>query len=129
MTTMAFMPTVRCAWRLQPSGYIAGDIFNLFPLNEDHIGFYLLDISGHGVPAAMMSVTLSMVRTPDAYQGSPLKCYDSAIGKSQVLSPGDAVRELNRRFQSRDDDLRRGVSNVDLLVVRNWPRNVSLEIA
>jgi sigma-B regulation protein RsbU (phosphoserine phosphatase) len=96
-------PGVRCAWRLQPSGYIAGDIFNLFPLDEDEIGFYLLDVCGHGVPAAMMSVTLSMVLTPDATHGSPLKRYDAATGRFQILSPEDAVRELNRRFQSRDD--------------------------
>lgn len=96
-------PGVRCAWRLQPSGYIAGDIFNLFALDDEKIGFYLLDVSGHGVPAAMMSVTLSMVLTPDATQGSPLKRYDAVAGNSQILSPEDAVRELNRRFQSRDD--------------------------
>jgi sigma-B regulation protein RsbU (phosphoserine phosphatase) len=94
---------IRGAWRLRPSGYIAGDIFNLFALDENNIGFYLLDVCGHGVPAAMMSVTLSMVLTPDATHGSPLKRLDSATGESHVLSPEDAVRELNRRFQSRDD--------------------------
>ena len=94
---------VRCAWRLRPSGYIAGDIFNLFQLDESRIGVYLLDVCGHGVPAAMMSVTLSMVLTPDATHGSPLKRIDLATGASQVLLPEDAVRELNRRFQSRDD--------------------------
>lgn len=96
-------PGVRCAWRLQPSGYIAGDIFNLFTLDEYETGFYLLDVCGHGVPAAMMSVALSMVLTPDATQGSPLRRYDSASGRAQTLSPEDAVRELNRRFQSKDD--------------------------
>jgi sigma-B regulation protein RsbU (phosphoserine phosphatase) len=95
--------SVRCAWRLLPCGYIAGDIFNLFSLDEDEIGFYLLDVSGHGVPAAMMSVALSMVLQPDATHGSPLKRYDTATGQSQILSPEDTVRELNRRFQSRDD--------------------------
>jgi len=94
---------VRCAWRLRPFGYIAGDIFNLFPLDENTVGFYLLDVSGHGVPAAMMSVTLSMVLTPDATHGSPLKRFDNTSGESQVLSPDGAVRELNRRFQSKDD--------------------------
>lgn len=94
---------IRGAWRLRPSGYIAGDIFNLFTLDENNTGFYLLDVCGHGVPAAMMSVTLSMVLTPDASHGSPLKRLDSATGESHVLSPEDAVRELNRRFQSRDD--------------------------
>jgi phosphoserine phosphatase RsbU/P len=96
-------PGVRCAWRLQPCGYIAGDIFNLFPLDENETGFYLLDVSGHGVPAAMMSVTLSMVLTPNATHGSPLKLHDTATGMSRTLSPEEAVRELNRRFQSRDD--------------------------
>lgn len=96
-------PGVRCAWRLQPSGYIAGDIFNLFPLDQNETGFYLLDVCGHGVPAAMMSVALSMVLTPDATHGSPLRRYDSASGRSQTLSPEEAIRELNRRFQSKDD--------------------------
>ncbi len=94
---------VRCEWRLEPSGYIAGDIFNCFAMNEDKTGFYLLDVCGHGVPAAMLSVSLSMMLTPDATHGSPLVAIHAATGKPEVLSPGDAVRELNRRFQSIDD--------------------------
>jgi phosphoserine phosphatase RsbU/P len=94
---------VRCEWRLQPSGYVAGDIFNFFALDETQIGFYLLDVSGHGVPAAMLSVTLSMVLSPDAMHESPLKRYDPAVDAFEVLPPGDAIRELNRRFQLKDD--------------------------
>jgi sigma-B regulation protein RsbU (phosphoserine phosphatase) len=94
---------LRCEWRLEPSGYIAGDIFNLLPLDDTKIGFYLLDVCGHGVPAAMLSVTLSMMLTPDATHGSPLKRYDRATGLSEVLSPADAVNELNQRFQFKDD--------------------------
>jgi sigma-B regulation protein RsbU (phosphoserine phosphatase) len=94
---------IRCDWRLQPAGYIAGDIFNFFPLDEFHVAFYLLDVSGHGVPAAMLSVTLSMMLTPNAAHGSPLKRYDPATGRYDILSPADVVHELNRRFQSKDD--------------------------
>jgi sigma-B regulation protein RsbU (phosphoserine phosphatase) len=94
---------VRCEWRLEPSGYVAGDIFNLFALDEHHVCVYLLDVSGHGVPAAMLSVTLSMLLTADASHGSPLQCLDPNTGTFDALSPGDAVRELNRRFQSKDD--------------------------
>lgn len=94
---------LRCAWRLVPCTYIAGDIFDLFPLDEKEVGFYLLDVSGHGVAAAMLSVTLSMMLQPDATHGSPLKRYDAAEGQSQILAPEEAVRELNRRFQLRDD--------------------------
>jgi sigma-B regulation protein RsbU (phosphoserine phosphatase) len=94
---------VSCTWRLCPSGYIAGDIFNCFAMGREEIGFYLLDVCGHGVPAAMLSVTLSMMMTPDAASGSPLKRYDPETGESYVLSPQEAVRELNRRFHSIDD--------------------------
>jgi sigma-B regulation protein RsbU (phosphoserine phosphatase) len=94
---------VRCEGRLQPSGYIAGDIFNFFPLDEEHIGFYLLDVAGHGVPAAMLSVTLSMVLAPDQMQGSPLRRYDYVADTSEAMPPGDVIRELNRRFQAKDD--------------------------
>jgi sigma-B regulation protein RsbU (phosphoserine phosphatase) len=51
----------------------------------------------------MLSVTLSMMLTPDASQGSPLMAMNPLTGNAEVLSPGDAVRELNRRFQSIDD--------------------------
>ena len=94
---------IKCEWCLEPSGYIAGDIFNCFSMDENQSGFYLLDVCGHGVPAAMLSVTLSMMLTPDASQGSPLMGANPQTGNAEVLSPGDAVRELNRRFQSKDD--------------------------
>jgi sigma-B regulation protein RsbU (phosphoserine phosphatase) len=94
---------LKCHWLLEPSGYVAGDIFNFFPMDEREVGFYLLDVSGHGVPAAMLSVTLSMILTPDASRGSPLKRFNRATQLSEILSPGEAIRELNRRFQSKDD--------------------------
>jgi phosphoserine phosphatase RsbU/P len=94
---------IKYEWRFQPSGYLAGDIFNFFSLDAEHLGFYLLDVSGHGVPAAMLSVTLSMVLSPESTQGSPLKHYDHNTGTFKVSAPGDVIRELNKRFQLKDD--------------------------
>jgi phosphoserine phosphatase RsbU/P len=94
---------LKCHWRFEPSGYVAGDIFNFFAMDEQEVGFYLLDVSGHGVPAAMLSVTLSMILTPDAARGSPLMRLNRTTQLSEILSPGDAIRELNRRFQTKDD--------------------------
>jgi phosphoserine phosphatase RsbU/P len=94
---------LRCHWRFEPSGYVAGDIFNFFAMDEQEVGFYLLDVSGHGVPAAMLSVTLSMILTPDASRDSPFRRFNRATQLSEVLSPHDAICEMNRRFQSKDD--------------------------
>jgi len=94
---------VACNWRFRPSSYMSGDIFNFFPLDERHVGFYLLDVSGHGVPAAMRSVALSVALTPDGAHNSPLKRYDAACGDIVVVRPSDVISELNERFQTRDD--------------------------
>ncbi len=94
---------VRCEWRLQPSGYVAGDTFNFFAMGEQLVGFYLLDVSGHGVPAAMLSVALSMMLTPDGAAENPLKRYNRDSEAFEFLPPGDALRGLNHRFQSKDD--------------------------
>jgi len=64
---------------------------------------YLLDVSGHGVPAAMLSVTLSMVLSPESAQGSPLKRYNATTKSHEVVSPSEVIADLNRRFQSKDD--------------------------
>jgi sigma-B regulation protein RsbU (phosphoserine phosphatase) len=94
---------LRCHWRFEPSGYVTGDIFNFFAVDEREVGFYLLDVCGHGVPAAMLSVTLSMILTPDASRDSPLRRFNRATQVSEILSPHDAICEINRRFQSKDD--------------------------
>jgi phosphoserine phosphatase RsbU/P len=44
-----------------------------------------------------------MILTPDAARGSPLMRLNRATQLSEILSPGDAIRELNRRFQTKDD--------------------------
>ena len=50
---------IEAAWRFEPCEQIGGDIFNLVKLDEDHVGLYMLDVCGHGVPAAFMAVAAS----------------------------------------------------------------------
>jgi sigma-B regulation protein RsbU (phosphoserine phosphatase) len=48
---------VRTAWRFVPSTQLGGDSFGYHWLDEDHFAIYLLDVSGHGVGASLMSVS------------------------------------------------------------------------
>jgi sigma-B regulation protein RsbU (phosphoserine phosphatase) len=112
---------VKSEWRFRPSRYVAGDTLNVFTLDQNHVGFYLLDVSGHGVPAAMLSVTLSMLLTPDQTHGSPLKRFDSASQTYVPVSPDETMADLNRRFQSRDDQyftMIYGILNTQTLMLR-----------
>ncbi len=53
------VPGLEVAWRFQPCDAIGGDIFNIIPLPDDKVGLYLLDVSGHGVPSAMITVSVA----------------------------------------------------------------------
>ncbi len=50
--------SVRANWYFLPSSVLGGDIFDYFWLNADHFVFYLLDVSGHGIGAALHSVSV-----------------------------------------------------------------------
>jgi sigma-B regulation protein RsbU (phosphoserine phosphatase) len=92
----------RFDWLFCPSQFVAGDTFNIFRLDEEHLCFYLLDVAGHGIRAALLSTTLSRVLSP-SQQGGLLKRI-SPDGKGYVIvSPLEVVRELNNRFESKGE--------------------------
>ena len=84
---------VTFAWRFQPSAELAGDLLNVFRLDDDHIGLYVLDVSGHGVASALMSVAVSRLLAP-ATSGSLL----FADSGERLASPGEVANELNEYF-------------------------------
>ncbi|WP_369699518.1 response regulator [Thalassobium sp. R2A62] len=44
---------------LQSSGHLGGDLVSYFPVNDRRIGFFGLDVSGHGISSAMMTARLA----------------------------------------------------------------------
>jgi len=49
---------VETEWCLQPCEQLGGDAFGYHWIDEDHFAMYLLDVSGHGVGAALLSVSV-----------------------------------------------------------------------
>jgi len=94
---------IHCNSLFLPASGVAGDIFNFFGLSKTAVGFYLLDVSGHGIPAAMLSVTLSKMLTPRPAQSSPLVLSSFGGTAYTIRPPNEAVAELNRRFQDQGD--------------------------
>ncbi|WP_084502149.1 SpoIIE family protein phosphatase [Fundidesulfovibrio putealis] len=48
-------PRFTARWLFAPSATIGGDIFNILWLDENRIAVYMLDVSGHGVPSALVA--------------------------------------------------------------------------
>lgn len=82
-------------WRFFPCDLIGGDIFNIIRCDEDHVAFYVIDISGHGVPAAM--VTVSLTQTLHYHFDN----YNNVTGdfpNRNVLHPSDLLLTLDREY-------------------------------
>jgi len=92
------IPGVHFEWLFEPCDELAGDLFNIFRLDEQHVGFYLLDVSGHGLVAALLSFALGRLLSPLPDQSSLLKRYSSGSGGNNLTNPVEVAEVLNRQF-------------------------------
>ena len=63
-TSLPRTDRVRFAFRYHPCADLGGDALGVFWLNDKQIGLYLLDVSGHGVAASLLSVALARQLAP-----------------------------------------------------------------
>ena len=47
---------VRFHTLFRPAGYVSGDLYDVMRLDEKHVGFYIADAVGHGMPAALLTM-------------------------------------------------------------------------
>lgn len=79
-----------------PSQYVGGDIYNVFKLDECHIGLYHIDVSGHGVPAALFSVGLNQYLMRDLLGPGVMCDSGEKPGHLRIRSPEDVIAALDR---------------------------------
>lgn len=89
--------SAKFSWKYLPCDELAGDILNVFSLDESHVAFYLIDVSGHGVAASLLSCTLSKMLMP-AGGPSIVQHVDPDTGALRPTMPAGVAAELNTRF-------------------------------
>jgi sigma-B regulation protein RsbU (phosphoserine phosphatase) len=78
---------VRTDWRFVPSAELGGDSFGYHWLDQENFAFYLLDVSGHGVGSALLSVSaMNALRS-------------QALPQTDFRVPGQVLGALNNAFQ------------------------------
>ena len=95
------IPGTTIAWRYVPCQGLAGDFVNVFPLDEEHVGLFVVDVSGHGVPSSLMAVTVGRFLTPKVSEQS-LLVRQGPDGRIAVARPAEVATQLNRLFQADD---------------------------
>jgi phosphoserine phosphatase RsbU/P len=78
---------IRTDWRFVPSAELGGDSFGYYWLDDDHFAFFLLDVSGHGIGSALLSVSaMNALRS-------------QALPQTDFRQPGEVLAALNNAFQ------------------------------
>jgi sigma-B regulation protein RsbU (phosphoserine phosphatase) len=77
---------VQTDWRYVPSADLGGDTFGYHALDDDHFAFYLIDVSGHGLDSALLSVTVMNV------------LRSRSLPSTDFCDPGQVVGALNAGF-------------------------------
>lgn len=67
----------------RPCDMLSGDMFDIYHIDDNHVGIYISDVAGHGVTASMM--TMFVRQTMRAI-------------KDDFMSPADTLTELHKRF-------------------------------
>jgi len=84
------------AWTYRPCDELAGDALNIVRINEELIALYLLDVSGHGVPAALLSVTATRSLHPRA--GGAPSVVAGPGANPDAVDPAQVASRLNALY-------------------------------
>jgi serine phosphatase RsbU (regulator of sigma subunit) len=76
----------------RPAGYVSGDLYDAMRLDETHVGVFICDAVGHGMPAALLTMFIKRaLQTKEIFTGG----Y-RLLGPEQTMSRlNDALVEQN----------------------------------
>lgn len=76
---------IRFATLYRPASWVSGDIYDVFRLDEKHVGFYLADAVGHGVAAGLLTMFIKRAMATKVIEQ----------GRYRIVPPGEVLGALN----------------------------------
>ncbi len=76
-----------------PYEKVGGDFYGFKDLNDEHLAFYIGDVAGHGVPAAMMTIFMKQTIITE-------KIFQS--GFKEIFSPKEVLTNLYKEYNETD---------------------------
>ena len=92
------IPGTEFAWVYRPCDELAGDALNIIPLGRGRVGLYILDVSGHGVASALLSVSLSRLLSAPSDPSSILIRDRDVLHSPNLIPPAEVANRLNQLF-------------------------------
>lgn len=75
---------IKIDFKYHPSKHLSGDLFDIFEIDDDNIGIYIVDVAGHGIAASMLTVFIRQTM------------YNVAC---DCMSPSVTLRRLKQKYQ------------------------------
>ena len=97
------IPGIRFDWLFLPTPLGGGDALGCFRVDDQHAGFYALDVVGQGIVSALFSLVLHMFLSPHPDTGGILVEKTSDPARMHILPPAEVVKRLSSRFYVRED--------------------------
>jgi PAS domain S-box-containing protein len=85
-------------WQLIACDELAGDTLNAVSLDSRYNVFYVVDVSGHGVQASLLSVALNHWLSDRSNQIVTEGYVSGKSDERYALSPKEVLKRLNRQF-------------------------------
>jgi predicted ATPase len=76
-------------WRHCPASTLGGDAIGYHWVDDDHLALYLVDVTGHGLDAALLSVSVANVIRAGALPGADMKQPDQVLAKLNDAFQGE----------------------------------------
>ncbi|KNG93905.1 PP2C family protein-serine/threonine phosphatase [Pseudaestuariivita atlantica] len=87
----------RVSLLLKPCGHIGGDLVGMFSPGHGMVGFYGVDVSGHGITSAMMTARVGGYLSP-THPEQNIAMVRRMDRFFALLPPGEVAEMLNDRF-------------------------------
>jgi len=82
---------VQWATAFLPAEWVSGDIYDIVRIDEQHIGFYVADVVGHGMPAALLTIFLKQA----------LQMRETYVNNYCIFPPTEVIKKLNMRMAAQ----------------------------
>lgn len=86
----------------RPAGHVGGDLVGFFQVSDHRICAYSIDVSGHGVSSALLTVRLANFFSPD-HLDENIAVQDIGCGQCAPRDPAEISAGLNERLQDEAD--------------------------
>jgi serine phosphatase RsbU (regulator of sigma subunit) len=81
-------------WKFIPSTSLGGDAFGYYWLDEDHFVISLIDVSGHGVGAALLSVSVMNALRSQSLPNTDFKDPEQVLGSLNAAFPSEEHNDM-----------------------------------